>query len=169
MRNINKKGIYTSIIDQLKLHEEFRNITQCKYHQWILRTFSEWILIICGWWVTVQNCARRKRTSIRCASNLPSPLWNITTKVHNHHIDTDLMRNINKKGIHTSIIDQLKLHEEFRIITQCMYHHWILRIYFRMNFDNSWMVSYGSKLRKKEDNSDKMCFESSKPIVENHD
>ena len=38
-----------------------------------------------------------------------------------------------------------------------------------MNFDNSWMVSYGSKLRKKEENFDKMCFESSKPIVEYHD
>ena len=28
--------------------------------------------VIRGWWVTVQNCARRKRTSIMCASNLPS-------------------------------------------------------------------------------------------------
>ena len=93
MRNINKKGIYTSIIDQLKLHEEFRNITQCKYHHWILRTISEWILIIRGWWVTVQNCARRKRTSIRCASNLPSLLWNITTKVHK--IRTTLKRRSN--------------------------------------------------------------------------
>ena len=93
MRNINKKGIYTSIIDQLKLQEEYKIITQCKYHHWILRTISEWILIIRGWWVTVQNCARRKRTSIRCASNLPSLPWNITTKVHK--IRTTLKRRSN--------------------------------------------------------------------------
>ena len=33
------------------------------------------------WWVTFHNCARRKRTSKMCASNLPSLLWNITGKV----------------------------------------------------------------------------------------
>ena len=38
-----------------------------------------------------------------------------------------------------------------------------------MNFDNSWMVSYGSKLRKKEESFDIMCFESSKPAVEYHE
>ena len=40
--------------------------------------------------------------------------------------------------------------------------------YFEMNFDNSWMVNYGSKLRK-EENFDNMCFESSKPTVEYHE
>ena len=35
-----------------------------------------------------------------------------------------------------------------------------------MNFDNSWMVNYGSKLRKKGENFDNMCFESSKPTVD---
>ena len=40
---------------------------------------------------------------------------------------------------------------------------------FFMNFDNSWMVSYGSKLRKKEENFDNRCFESSKPTVEYHE
>ena len=60
--------------------------------------------------------------------------------------------------------------EEFRNITQCKYHQLNTpNSDFRMNFDNSWMVSYGSKLRKKEENFDKMCFESSKPIVEYHD
>ena len=39
------------------------------------------ILISRKWWVTVHNCARRKRTSIMCASNFPSLLWNITGKV----------------------------------------------------------------------------------------
>ena len=41
--------------------------------------------------------------------------------------------------------------------------------YFRMNFDNSWMVSYGSQLRKKEENFDDVRFESSKPTVEKHE
>ena len=40
--------------------------------------------------------------------------------------------------------------------------------YFQMNFDNSWMVNYGSKLRKKEENFDNVCVESSKPTVEYH-
>ena len=31
------------------------------------------------------------------------------------------------------------------------------------------MVNYGSRLRKKEDNFDNMCFESSKPTVEYHE
>ena len=34
-----------------------------------------------------------------------------------------------------------------------------------MNFDNSWMVKYGSKLRKKEENFDNRCCESSQPTV----
>ena len=35
-----------------------------------------------GWWVTVNNCARRRGTSIICNSNLPSLPWNITSMVH---------------------------------------------------------------------------------------
>ena len=38
-----------------------------------------------------------------------------------------------------------------------------------MIFDKSWMVSYGLKLRKKEENFDDMCFESYKPTVEYHE
>ena len=53
-------------------------------------TFFLWILIIRGWWVTVQNCARRKRISIIGASNLPSLQWNITSQVH--RIRTTLKR-----------------------------------------------------------------------------
>ena len=65
MRNINKKGINASILDQLKnCKKNFKIITQYKYHHWILRTISRWLLRIRGWWITVQNCAKRKRTSI---------------------------------------------------------------------------------------------------------
>ena len=35
-----------------------------------------------GWRVKVQNCARRKRTSITCTSNLPSLPWYVRSKVH---------------------------------------------------------------------------------------
>ena len=38
-----------------------------------------------------------------------------------------------------------------------------------MDFDNSWMVNHGSKLRKKEENFENMYFESSKPTVEHHE
>ena len=41
--------------------------------------------------------------------------------------------------------------------------------YFQTNFENSWMVNDGPKLRKKEENFDNMCFESSKPTVEYHE
>ena len=39
----------------------------------------------------------------------------------------------------------------------------------QMNFDDSWMVSYGSKLRKKEENFDNLCFESSTITVKYHE
>ena len=38
-----------------------------------------------------------------------------------------------------------------------------------MIFDKSWMVSYDSWLRKKEENFDNVCFEFSQPTVENHE
>ena len=41
--------------------KEFKFITQYKYHNWMLQTLSGWILIIRGWWVTVQNCAWKLR------------------------------------------------------------------------------------------------------------
>ena len=47
----------------------------------MLQAISGWILIVRGWWVTVQHCARRKRASIFCASNHPTLPWNITSKV----------------------------------------------------------------------------------------
>ena len=37
-----------------------------------------------------------------------------------------------------------------------------------MNSEKSWIVNYGSSLRKKEENVDNVCFESSKPTVEHH-
>ena len=46
---------------------------------------------------------------------------------------------------------------------------WNTPDYFRMIFHSSWMVNYGSKLRKKEKNFDNICFESSKPTVEDHE
>ena len=58
-------------------------ITRYKYHRWMLQSNAKWILISRGWWITVHNCARRKRTSIVRASNLPSLLWSITSKVQN--------------------------------------------------------------------------------------
>ena len=38
-----------------------------------------------------------------------------------------------------------------------------------MNSDKSWDMNYGSSLRKKEENFDNVCFESSKPSVEYHE
>ena len=35
-----------------------------------------------------------------------------------------------------------------------------------MNSDMSWIMNYGSSLRKKEENFDNLCFESSQPAVE---
>ena len=58
---------------------------------------------------------------------------------------------------------------EFNIILQYKYHHLNTPDNFQMNFEDSWIVNYGSKLRKKEDNFDKMYFESSKPTVEYHE
>ena len=43
------------------------------------------------------------------------------------------------------------------------------RLFSEWILNNSWMVSYGSKLRKKEENFAGMCSESSKPTVEYHE
>ena len=59
----------------------------------MLQNIPKWILISRGWWVTVHKCARRKGTSIICATNLPSVPWNITSKVHT--IRTMLKRRSN--------------------------------------------------------------------------
>ena len=40
-----------------------------------------------------------------------------------HFIAKELMRNFNNNGIVPSIFDQLKLQEEFQIITEYKYHH----------------------------------------------
>ena len=53
----------------------------------------KWMLTSRGWWVTVHNCARRKRTSIICASNLPRLRVNITSRVHK--VRTTLKRRSN--------------------------------------------------------------------------
>ena len=54
---------------------------------------SKWILTSRGLWITVHRCAKRKRTSIMCVSNLPSLPWNVTGKVHK--IRTTLTRRSN--------------------------------------------------------------------------
>ena len=54
---------------------------------------SKWILTSRGLWITVHRCAKRKRTSIMCVSNLPSLPWNVTGKVHK--IRTTLKRRSN--------------------------------------------------------------------------
>ena len=38
----------------------------------------------------------------------------------------------------------------------------------QMNSEKLWIVNYGSALRKKEEDFDNVCFESSKPTVEYH-
>ena len=44
----------------IKLQEEFNIITQYKCHHWMLRTISRWILIIRGWWITVQKLHKKE-------------------------------------------------------------------------------------------------------------
>ena len=70
------------LIPMKNCKKELKNMTQHKYHIWMLLNISGWILVIRGWWVTVKKCARRKRISIKYASNLPNLPWNITSKVH---------------------------------------------------------------------------------------
>ena len=69
-------------------------ITQYKCHHWIFWTISEWILIIREWRVTVHNCARRKRTLIMYASNLPNLPWNIPSMVHKIRITVKRRSNL---------------------------------------------------------------------------
>ena len=38
-----------------------------------------------------------------------------------------------------------------------------------MNFGKSWIVSYGSSLREKEENLDDLCYESSQLTVKCHE
>ena len=55
-----QREMYPSILYQQKLQEEFKIITQYKYHHWILRTISRWILTIRGWWIAVQKLRKKE-------------------------------------------------------------------------------------------------------------
>ena len=71
-----------------------------------------------------------------------------------------------KKEIYSVDFWPIKLQEEFKIYHPVQVPSLKTSDYFRMNFHNSWIVKYGSKLHKKEKNFDNVCFESSKPTVE---
>ena len=74
-----------------------------------------------------------------------------------------------QKGNTTVDFDQLKVQERLQNYRPVQVPSLNTPDYFPMNFANSWMENYGSKLRKKEENFDNMYFESSKPTVEHHE
>ena len=74
-----------------------------------------------------------------------------------------------KKAIYSVDFWPIKLQEEFKIYHPVQVPALNTSDYFRMNFHNSWTVKYVSKLHKKEKNFDNICFESSKPTVEDHE
>ena len=68
---IDEAGLRPKLVQSLTKVQSL-NISEC----------SVWILTRRGIWITVHHCAKRKRTSIICVSNLHSLPWNIPSKAH---------------------------------------------------------------------------------------
>ena len=73
--------------DQENLQEEFKIVTQYKYHHWKLRTISRWSLIIRGCWITFQKLRKKEENFDDVyfkSSKLPCNITSMVHKIRKH-------------------------------------------------------------------------------------
>ena len=73
---------WLTVVTNEKLQEWIQNHLAAQVPSLSISECPIWILTKRGTWIVVHHCAKRKKTSIICVANLPSPPWKITSMVH---------------------------------------------------------------------------------------